>query len=308
MKKIAVIDVGTNSVKITAMEADNGKPGAVLFDASEVTRLGEGVDAARNLNAAAMARTAEVLQGFVERARGLHTAEIKIVGTSALRDAANRQDFIDIVRDKTGLVPEVIEGDREAALAFAAVRADPEVSSRLHGELLVFDIGGGSTELILGRSLEPEQKVSLNIGAVRLTERFLKSDPPSDAETAQVAAEIDGQLAGAAWIGSPGLAAGIGGTVVTIASVVRETSFDDVDPLNGQLLTMEDIESALSKFQSVDLAQRRTIKGLNPKRADVIIAGTLILRALLKTCGLSGFIVSTRGLRFGLLAEMAEGR
>jgi len=306
MNKLAVIDVGTNSAKITVLESENGTAGAILLDASEITRLGEGVDAARNLNAAAMNRTAEVVQGFVERANALGVASIRIVGTSALRDAANRGEFIDLVRSKTRVTLEVIDGEREAALAFAAVRADPKVSSQLHGQLLVFDIGGGSTELILGQGLSPEQKVSLNLGAVRLTERFIKSDPPALSDIEEASAEIGLQFAQAAWIGAPGLSAGIGGTVVTLAAVVHKSDFDDVEALHGLTLSMEDIESALHRFTSVTLQERRKIVGLNPKRADIIVCGTLILRALLKTCGLSGFIVSTRGLRFGLLAEMAE--
>ena len=304
--KIAVIDVGTNSVKTTAVDVENNTSGAVLLDASEVTRLGEGVDAARNLNPVAMMRTVDVVHNFVERAKAVGVSEIRVVGTSALRDAANRSEFIDLVKSKTGITVEVIDGDREASLAFAAVRADPDVSARLHGELVVFDIGGGSTELILGKGLAPDKKISLNIGAVRLTERFISTDPPTPAEISNATAEITEQFAKAAWIGSPGLVAGIGGTAVTLAAVAHGAAYDDVESLNGRVLSLEEIEVALQRFQSADLAQRRTIRGLDPKRADVIICGTLILRALLQTCGLNSFIVSTRGLRFGLLAEMAE--
>ena len=306
MKKLAVIDVGTNSAKITIMEAQNGAPGAILLDASEITRLGEGVDAARNLNATAMARTAEVIGHFVERAHALDTSEIKIVGTSALRDAANRSDFIDLVKSITGITLEVIDGEREASLAFAAVRADSKVAAKLQGDLLVFDIGGGSTELIVGQGLSPDKKVSLNMGAVRLTERFIKSDPPTSSEIVAVSEECLTQFSKASWIGAPSVAAGIGGTVVTIASVIHGSDFDDVEALHGLTLSKLDVEAALQRFKSVNLAERRKIQGLNPKRADVIISGTLILRGLLEACSVDGFTVSTRGLRFGLLAEMAQ--
>jgi len=306
MNKLAVIDVGTNSAKMTVIESQNGVPGAILMDASEITRLGEGVDAARNLNATAVARTAEVVGLFVDRARALGTSNISIVGTSALRDAANRSDFIDLVKSKTGIAIEVIDGEREASLAFAAVRADPEVAAKLHGQLLVFDIGGGSTELIVGEGLSPDKKVSLNMGAVRLTERFIKSDPPAPSEIALVTAECASQFETAAWIGAPSIAAGIGGTVVTIASVIHGSDFDDVEALHGLTLSKHNVDAALLRFTSVSLAERRKITGLNPKRADVIICGTLILRGLLDACSVDAFTVSTRGLRFGLLAEMAQ--
>lgn len=302
-----MIDVGTNSAKISVMEVINGVPGRIALDESDITRLGEGVGDSKRLTEAAMERTALRVAAFVTKARAMGVSEIRIVGTSAMRDAANRAEFIERLYKSTGIALDVIDGEREAALAYAAVRADPIIADNLVGQLLVFDIGGGSTELILGENLTAMRKVSLNMGAVRLTERYIRSDPPSLQEIAAVRAEIADCLEAARNMGKPAIAAGIGGTVVTIAAVIHECDPPDPEQLHGAYLSLQDVDRALTRFVSLPLEERRKIPGLDPKRADVIISGTLILLSMLKSCDLNGFTVSTRGLRFGLLAEMAAG-
>lgn len=307
MKKFAVIDVGTNSVKTTLVEGSRGAPGQILLDENSITRLGEGVDAGKRLLPEAMERSAGVVAELVRKVKTGGAEQVRIVGTSALRDASNRDEFVSLVRDKTGIELEVIAGDREAALAYGAVRADPAVSKKLQGDLLVFDIGGGSTELIVGSSLRPERAVSLDIGAVRLTERCVRTDPPSEEDRNAVLRAASAIIEKEDWIKGANVAAGIGGTVVTIAAVLLSLDPPNPETLNGTVIGIADVEKVLGRLSAVPLAERKSIPGLDPKRADVIIAGGLIVIALLRACGLNAFTVSTRGLRFGLLAEMAAG-
>ena len=303
--RLAAIDIGTNSTKMTL--ADVGADGtlSVVAEDSEVTRLGEGVDAAKRLKDEAVARTLDAVQRFADAARAQGATQVLAAGTSALRDASNGPEFIAQALERSGVNVEVITGDREAQLAYSAVHSDASLHLSDDLPLLVFDVGGGSTELILGRGAEVQRYKSLDAGAVRLTERFLKSDPPTEEALAQASAFADELLA---TFPAPELSpriVGIGGTAVNLAAVTQRLSEPDPDAVHAVVLSRSAVLSALARFRAVSLDNRREIPGLEPKRADVIIGGTLLLSRLLSYFHADQFTVSARGLRYGLLAEAA---
>ena len=302
--RLAAIDLGTNSTKMTVADATDGTL-AVVQEASEVTRLGEGVDASGALSEDARARTLAVVSRFAAEARALGAEEIVCAGTSALRDASNGPQFIARVREETGLSLEIITGEREARLAYGAVVSDASLGVPPGYALLVFDIGGGSTELILGGAGGMERRLSLDMGAVRVTERFLHSDPPSAPQIEDAKAFIQAQLDTFAVPEARPIIVGIGGTAVNIGAVTVGGQASAPDSVHAVLLTDSDVDKALTRFQGVPLAERRHIPGLEPKRADVIIGGALILQSLLRHVDSDRFLISARGLRYGLLAERA---
>ena len=306
--RLAAIDVGTNSTKLIVADVSGDGALTIVSEQAEVTRLGEGVDATRRLSDAAQARTLEAISRFAEDARQLGAVEVLGAGTSALRDAENGSDFLADVVNDAGVEIEIISGDREAQLAFFAVASDPSLGLSASDPLLVFDIGGGSTELILGSGLGVGRHRSLDVGAVRLTERFLRSDPPTASELAQAAAYARDALNA---FSAPDLTPrvmGIGGTALNVAAVTLGLTKPDPAAVHALSVSHADVAAALTRFQSVPLAGRRVIPGLEPKRADVIVAGALLLDALLTHLRADHFTLSARGLRYGLLAEYAKSR
>ena len=304
--RLAAIDIGTNSTKMTVADVSDAGLLSVVSEQSDVTRLGEGVDKSRRLADAAMSRTLEAVARFAEAAKAQGAETVLGAGTSALRDAANGSEFIAQIKRRTGVDVEIITGDREAQLAYAAVRSDSSLALPADAALLVFDIGGGSTELIFGDANGVGRYKSLDIGAVRLFERFLRSDPPAQPELDEAR-----QFALDAFAAFPPpdtlpILAGIGGTALNIAAVTQGISSPDTGTVHGAAVSHAEVASALSRFASVSLEARRSIPGLEPKRADVIVAGALILDTLLDYFHADRFLLSARGLRYGLLADYAK--
>ena len=304
--RLAAIDIGTNSTKMTVADVSGDGLLAVVAEEADVTRLGEGVDKSRNLNDAAMIRTLDAIVRFAGQAHTLGAETVLGAGTSALRDAANGPEFIARVKDKAGVEVQIITGDREAHLAYAAVRSDSSLSLPAEANLLVFDIGGGSTELILGSAGGVGLYRSLDIGAVRLTERFLKSDPPTLYELDQALQFASDALATFQTPDTPPLIAGIGGTALNIAAVTQGQAKPDPEAVHGRTVSHAEVSAAFDRFAHVRLEDRRAIPGLEPKRADVITAGALILDTLLTYFHADHFLLSARGLRYGLLADYAK--
>ena len=304
--RLAAIDIGTNSTKMTVADVSADGLLSVVSEDSDVTRLGEGVDQARRLGDVPMARTLEAVVRFADAARALGAETVLGAGTSALRDAVNGADFIAKIKASADVDVQIISGDREAQLAYAAVRSDSSLSIPTQASLLVFDIGGGSTELILGDANGVGRYKSLDIGAVRLTERFLHADPPAPDELAAAGQYAFDALATFPLPNAPLLVAGIGGTALNLAAVTSGQSQPDPDRIHGASVSRAEVASALARFSSATLADRKTIPGLEPKRADVIVAGALILDALLTYFSADRFLLSARGLRYGLLADCAK--
>jgi len=300
---IAVLDVGTNSVKISIAKSDDGCSVELIGDESAITRLGQGVDQTGTLNPDAMERTLLALTGFVANLRSSYPdAALTAVGTSAMRDASNGAEFIEAVRAQTGVSIEIIGGDREANLAYKAVMSDPSFRPNDGAPVVIFDIGGGSTEVNIVRSGSVDYHHSFNIGAVRLTERAAFSDPPTSAQLSAAKEIADGIFREIPDMGGAVVhAVGIGGTVSNTTRVAMQGVLD----IHGVFLTLPGVEKTRSYLASLPLAERRCVPGLDPARADVIVAGATVLLSVMERVGAKGVKVSLRGLRYGLLSELA---
>jgi len=287
---------------MTVAEKDSEGRLHVLRVESEITRLGKGVDRTGRLDAAAMDRTLAAISRFHNIVVGMGVEKLAAAGTSALRDADNGAEFCTRIQAETGIDVRVISGDQEAQYAYWAARSDTDLAIQQSADLLVFDIGGGSTELTFGDSHGIRRHSSLDIGAVRLTERCMHSDPPLQEEI-EHAKEIASKAL-ATFDLSAGIRpriVGIGGTAVNIAGMSRPDA-----TVHGAIITKDTVVGLLVRMASMTLGERRRLEGLEPERADVIVAGAIVLDRLLDSFHADEFVVSVRGLRFGLIAEMAS--
>jgi len=307
--RVAAIDIGTNSVLLVIAAAGAGgvQP---LLERATITRLGEGVDKTRQLAPSAVERNLACLRAYAEDLRAHGRPRLDVVGTSALRDAQGAQAFLDEAEQILGARPRVIAGEEEARLTFRGALSGLSLS----GKLLVFDVGGGSTELIVGDAdapARPKSRVSLDIGSVRLFERYVRSDPPAAQELAAIEAQIAEQLSSAAPLsaledGAQVTLVGVAGTVTTLKALELGLSAYDGARVHGAVLTLSAVEELCARLAALPLEQRQRLPGLEPKRADVIVAGALIARDLVRRAGASQLVVSDRGVRFGLLEGLID--
>lgn len=302
MHRYATIDVGTNSVLLLVAERESGGSFRPVAERAEITRLGRGVDRTRRLSPEAMEETLRVVQSFAEEARRLGAREIAAIATSAARDAQNGAELLAAARARAGLELEIISGEREAQLSYLSAFTDFGGAGH---PLVVIDIGGGSTELIQGGGGERAQEVafrkSFEVGSVRLTERLVQGDPLSRQDRQRIEEclmttfeELPPPLPG--W-----QAVGVAGTVTTLYAVRHQIQPYDAARVHGQRLSLEEVREVAQLLCDTPLARRRALAGLQPKRADVIPAGALILKAVLERLGAAECLVSDRGLRWGLL-------
>ncbi len=297
--RAAVIDVGTNSVKLHPAEARGGVLHA-LGDRVVVTRLGEGMTETGELSPSAMSRTADVVAEMVDEAREAGPADIVCVGTAALRQAPNRDAFVDDVFARTGVTVEVISGREEARLAYlAAVSALPPTDQRL----LVFDSGGGSSQFTFGTRSRPEEQFSLDVGAVRVTERYGLAGVVSRATVDEALAGIADDLAPLGDHQQPDAVVAIGGTSTNLAAVRHGLADYDPEVVQGTVLDLAEVDRQIERYRQLDAEGRRGIDGLQPARAEVILGGACIVRTILTLTGQRAATVSDRGLRHGVLAE-----
>lgn len=312
--RFASIDIGTNTIKLLIVERTVEGRFVPVLETSRTTRLGEGVVAGR-LWEAAIRRTLDGLREFVQfcEEQGVTEASrIAAVGTAALRDAVNREEFLARARE-IGLTIEAIPGEEEARLSFLAVRRDPLATLQdARKPLLVIDIGGGSSEVILSNAAGTDvgKRVSVPLGAVRLTESFLLSDPPTVQQIADAGRRIEEGFAEFAQHTFQGgtqagafHAVGVGGTIVNLASVKRGLAEQKAEQLHGTLLNLGDVEQQVNLYASRTKEQRKEIVGLSPARADIILGGALILSRVMTAFHLETVTVSTRGLRWGVLYD-----
>ena len=300
--RVAAADIGTNTlVFLIAEKTSTGL--TAIEDAAEIVRLGEGVDRTGDLAPAAVERTLAALGKFAQRARELGVERVAAVGTQALREVKSGAQFVARAEAILGGPVEIIAGEREAGLAWAATAAAFPVADDVRQDRTVVDIGGGSTELIVGRQTI-EDVISIPIGSVRLTERLLKSDPPSEAERAALVNAIDEALASGP--APRGEIIGVAGTVTTLCAIHLALDSYDPERVHGARIARTDIEAVVARLGRTPLAERKTIPGLDPRRADVIYAGGVILCRVLARANAKELIVSDRGIRWGLAAELAE--
>ena len=299
----AVIDIGTNSIKMHVASVSDGHT-TVLGDFTEVMRLGEGLHETGELGAEAIARNVDAVAAFQARASELGAATIVAAGTMALRSAANTQVFTDAVRERCGLEVEVVPGEEEARLSYLAVLSSLGVRK---GRVAVFDTGGGSTEFIFGKGEEIVERFSLDVGSRRPTEEFCKSDPVTDGELAAMVAHLEGEF-GRLEAGVDALV-GMGGTVTSMGAVHHKMKVYDPDVIQGSTLALAEVERQLEMFRARTIDERRETVGLMPKRADVILAGAAIVMTVMRKLGATELTISDRGLRHGLFYDrFVKGR
>jgi exopolyphosphatase/guanosine-5'-triphosphate,3'-diphosphate pyrophosphatase len=316
--RLASMDVGTNSTRLLIADVEDGRIVAEVDRDMVITRLGKGVDRTRRFDPGALARTLEVIEDYAGRAAKAGAEAVRVAATSATRDAANRDDFLDGVRRLVGVEPEVLSGADEAATSFLGATWDlpREIAGQgPGGPVLVFDIGGGSTELILGElGAAPERApaaVSVDVGSVRLTERHVSHDPLVPAEVAAVKADARAALTGAGerigWNGPDGAGAivGVAGTVTTVTAVTLGLTAYDPSKVHRTTLTLEQVRSTAAALCAITVAEKAAIPVMPPGREDVIAAGALVLESLLEVLGLERIIVSETDILDGILLGLA---
>jgi len=294
-RPVAAIDCGTNTVKLLI-----GALPDVAVREMRMVRLGEGVDATGRLADAALERTFAALDEYAALIASHGVERIRFCATSATRDADNAEVFVAGVRDRLGVEPEVVSGDEEAALAFdGAVR---NLRATPAEPVLVVDIGGGSTELVLGTTAGgPHSAVSLDIGSVRLHERHLHSDPPAPEEVAACVADIDAQLDRAPVpLADAATVVGVAGTVTTVGAGVLDLAAYDRELVDQAELAVGDVHALVDRLLAMPYADRLELPWLHPGRADVIGAGVLILDRVLRRTGVRRLVVSEADILDGI--------
>ncbi len=305
MTAVAAVDCGTNSLRLLIAEpTDDG----ALVDRerrTEIVRLGQGVDATGEFHPDALDRTFKAIDGYAELIQhaGVPVDRIHFVATSATRDVSNRDAFFAGVRERLGVTPDVITGDKEAQLSFtgALSRVRPE------GEpVLVMDIGGGSTEFIVGSAAgEMSFAISLDIGSVRITERFLKASPPAADDLAAAAAYVDDLLdSSAVDFGTIHTWIGVAGTATTLAGVYLELEEYDRERVHGSVIPSDGLAALLDRLSGLTVEEIRAVPSMHPGRADVITGGTLIASRVALRTPVRGMIVSESDILDGIALEL----
>jgi exopolyphosphatase / guanosine-5'-triphosphate,3'-diphosphate pyrophosphatase len=297
--RIATIDIGTNTTLLLVAESSDA---SVVDERAEITRLGRGIGADGGLGQQGIDKTLAVLADYAAIARQ-HGATIHAIGTEGLRRASNAQAFLVPAAKVLGTPVEVIDGNREAALTFLAARRS--FSQATDGTAVVVDIGGGSTEIIVSRRGAVEFRRSLPLGSVRLTEKHIKNDPATTAEIAAVSDEASRLLAAVPFPDEPATLIGIAGTVTTLAAMSLDIASYDPDLVHGHRMTLPALDVQIARLRGANQAQREQMAGLDPRRADVILAGAVLLRCIAERARTPEILVSDRGIRWGLFFEKA---
>ncbi|TAP44474.1 Ppx/GppA phosphatase family protein [Arthrobacter sp. S39] len=293
MSRVAAIDCGTNSIRLLIADIDRSTGSAKLTDVvreMRVVRLGEGVDATGELAPAALERTFAATADYARLIREHGAAKVRFVATSASRDARNRQVFVDGIRDLLGVEPEVITGDEEAALSFAGASSVLPILDG--GQVLVVDLGGGSTEFVLGTADGVTAARSVDVGCVRLTERHLRQDPPTAEQIAAAEADVDAAITSAGLdvpLERATAVVGVAGSITTITAHAMRLPEYSPDSIHGTELSIDDIRRAATDLLEMPRAERAALPYMHPGRVDVIGAGGLVWRRILERLGgLSG--------------------
>ncbi|WKY47338.1 Ppx/GppA phosphatase family protein [Eubacteriaceae bacterium ES3] len=286
-KPCAVMDIGTNSTRMLIFREDDGEL-TRINKSVRYTRMGQGVNETKELHPDAQKRNTEALEEFLKIAADYEVEDFYIFGTSAMRDASNTAEYQKTVKERLGLDVVVIGGEEEAQLGFMGV------SQCFEEKLLVFDIGGGSTEFILGEKNQISQMMSLNMGCVRGTESFLHDDPPTRAQMEALNAKISEELQNRVKDIVPTdtyKLVGIGGTATSLSTIHQRLDIYDSEKVHKSQITRLELETMISELSQKTIAERQKIAGLEAKRADIILAGAMILHNILKLTGKFSFTV-----------------
>ena len=299
-ERFAVIDVGTNSVKLHIGERDANGSWSTIVDRAELTRLGEGLEKSGKIAPEACERTASAMVEMSSEARRNGVRALVAVGTAGLRIARNSAAVLDAIRARTGISIQVIPGKEEGRLAYLAATAKLRIPE---GALVVFDTGGGSTQFTFGRGSRVEQQFSVDVGAVRYTERFGLAGAVAPQLLRGALDAIAADLSRIEGHPPPDGLVALGGAVTNMAAVKHGLSRYDPNVVQGTVLDRAEIDRQIEMYRSRDAAERRSIIGLQPKRAEVILAGACIVRTVMDKLGQDSLTVSDRGLRHGVLVE-----
>jgi exopolyphosphatase/guanosine-5'-triphosphate,3'-diphosphate pyrophosphatase len=299
--RVATIDIGTNTTLLLVAERQADGSLVAVEDHAVITRLGQGVDRTKRLAPEAVARTKEALERYAGIIRAAGASKIAVVGTSAMRDAGGSEDLRAFIQDRLGVEPRVIGGDEEAELAFTGALS----GLGLTGEVVVFDVGGGSTEVVHGfidasGASTRSYARSFDVGSVRLTERHVRSDPPAARELDAVRADAERAFSAVPAFETKHSPVGIAGTMTTLAAVALGMQSYDGARVHGHVMKVAELRGVVDRLAAAPLEARRETPGLEPKRADVIVAGGLVALAFLARLGASTVMISDRGVRWGL--------
>jgi exopolyphosphatase/guanosine-5'-triphosphate,3'-diphosphate pyrophosphatase len=304
--RVAALDCGTNSLRLLVADVDGGG----LTDIErrmEIVRLGEGVDQTGRLSDAALDRTFRVLDSYAAIIRELDVGHIRMVATSATRDASNRDVFVDGVRERLGVPPVVVSGDEEAALSFAGATHELSGSDSLTAPYLVVDIGGGSTEFVLGDNLGMHAARSVDVGCVRLTERHLRDDPPTGAQVVAATADVETaiDLAGAVVdLGSAATLVGLAGSVTTVVALALGLARYDATAIHHARVSATQVHQITSELLSATRAERAALPVMHAGRVDVIGGGALVLDTIVRRCGFAEVVASEHDILDGIAYSM----
>jgi exopolyphosphatase/guanosine-5'-triphosphate,3'-diphosphate pyrophosphatase len=308
LRRVAAIDCGTNSVRLLIAEADSDS--GLLTDVARemrIVRLGEGVDASGRLGAEALHRTFGAIDEYAGLIEGANVEAVRFVATSATRDAENRDEFVSGVRGRLGIEPEVVDGDEEALLSFTGATNNLEIAGAA-APCLVIDIGGGSTEFVIGEpGRAPSASASVDVGCVRMTERHFVTDPPWPAEVAAARDDIDAAIREASKTVPLRRAAsvvGLAGSVTTVAALAMGMWEYDSSRIHGAVITAADVHRVCEELLYSNREKRSANPVVHPGRVDVIAAGSLVLSAVVAYTGVAEILVSEHDILDGIAASL----
>ena len=302
--RVAAIDIGTNSVLLTVAELSLSAKLKPILEAQKITRLGRGTAQTKRLSRENVKKTLAVVSEFQNQAVKLGAGSIWAVGTSALREAKNSGEFIRRLQARTGLKLEIISGQKEAELGLRGALIDLKLSQP---KIILLDIGGGSTELTLAQRRKIIKSTSLNLGAVRLTERFFPSNIITQTRLQNLLNYLsDGWIRPKGWSLMNSQLVGIGGTITTLAALDLKLKRYDSKKVHGYILSADKVKDFLLQLSNLTLSRRKKLLRLDPARADIIVAGVAILLSLMETFHFSRIRVSDKGVRWGLIYSKLE--
>jgi exopolyphosphatase / guanosine-5'-triphosphate,3'-diphosphate pyrophosphatase len=311
-RRVAAVDCGTNSLRLLVADVDPGS--SVLTDVArrmEIVRLGQGVDKTGRLAPDALDRTASALRGYADIIASSAARAVRMVATSATRDASNADEFTRRVKEVLGVAPEVLTGSEEAMLSFTGATA--ELAATRGGPFLVADIGGGSTEFVLGDTLprgdDPPRAISVNVGCVRMTERHLHGDPPPSRQVSAATADVDAALdtvAAAVPVRQARTLIGLAGSVTTVAAIAMGLPAYDAALIHHARVSAADVHEVTRSLLAQTRAVRAAIGVMHPGRVDVIGGGALILDRIMQRFGFSEVLVSEHDILDGIAWSLAR--
>ncbi|HJQ42141.1 MAG TPA: Ppx/GppA phosphatase family protein [Jatrophihabitantaceae bacterium] len=302
--RLAGIDCGTNSIRLLVADATPSDGLVDVVREMRIVRLGQGVDRTGRLAPDALERTRVALHEYAATIRSLETDRVRMVATSATRDASNRSEFVQMVEAELGVAPEVITGDEEARLSYAGAIASLLAAE---GRVLVTDIGGGSTELVLGEGARVTNSISMDIGCVRMTERHLRDDPPTAEQVARTVDDLHEAIAAAARvvpIRTADTFVGVAGTVTTIAAIALGLERYDADAIHGSVISAAQIAEVTDRLLRMTHDERAALPVMHPGRVDVIGGGALVLRTLVEESGAAEVMASEHDILDGITLSL----